>query len=150
MKLSNSPTERISLRPTGNTSARVRILLNCQEVLCLRTRTRHGIRDRLPYWRTKIAAYDAMRQQTGIAHSDFLGWSIFHHGDTVRILNDLRPSRMRYPVTSTYLTEWTRRSTQNSARSSTGTSPTSWLPPSNLPAGTSLENWSCRCREIPG
>jgi cytochrome P450 len=37
----------------------------------------------------QIAAYDAMRQQTGIAHSDFLGWSVFHHGDTVRILNDL-------------------------------------------------------------
>jgi cytochrome P450 len=36
----------------------------------------------------QIAAYDTMRQQTGIAHSDFLGWSVFHHGDAVRTLND--------------------------------------------------------------
>jgi cytochrome P450 len=36
----------------------------------------------------QIAAYDSMRQQTPIAYSDFLGWSVFHHDDTVRILND--------------------------------------------------------------
>ena len=33
----------------------------------------------------QIAAYDSMRRQTPIAYSDFLGWSVFHHADTVRI-----------------------------------------------------------------
>jgi cytochrome P450 len=36
----------------------------------------------------QIAAYDSMRQQAPIAYSDFLGWSVFLHDDTVRILND--------------------------------------------------------------
>jgi hypothetical protein len=33
----------------------------------------------------QIAAYDDIRQQTAIAYSDFLGWSVFHHGDAVLI-----------------------------------------------------------------
>ena len=36
----------------------------------------------------QIAAYDSMRQQAPVAYSDFLGWSVFHHDETVRILND--------------------------------------------------------------
>jgi cytochrome P450 len=35
----------------------------------------------------QIAAYDEMRQQKAVAYSEFLGWSVFHHSDTVRILN---------------------------------------------------------------
>jgi cytochrome P450 len=36
----------------------------------------------------QIAAYDRMRLGTPIAFSDYLGWSVFHHADVVRILAD--------------------------------------------------------------
>lgn len=36
----------------------------------------------------QIAAYDRMRAKCPLAHSDFLGWSIFRHADVLRILND--------------------------------------------------------------
>ena len=36
----------------------------------------------------QIAAYDRMRARCPIAHSDFLGWSVFRHADVMRILND--------------------------------------------------------------
>jgi cytochrome P450 len=36
----------------------------------------------------QIAAYDHMRQSTRVAFSDYLGWSVFHHADVVRILAD--------------------------------------------------------------
>jgi cytochrome P450 len=36
----------------------------------------------------QIAAYDAMRARGPIAHSDFLGWSVFRHADVLRILHD--------------------------------------------------------------
>jgi cytochrome P450 len=36
----------------------------------------------------QIAAYDRMRQSTRVAFSDYLGWSVFHHDDVVRILAD--------------------------------------------------------------
>jgi cytochrome P450 len=34
------------------------------------------------------AAYDAMRERCPVAHSDFLGWSLFHHQDVVDVLDD--------------------------------------------------------------
>lgn len=36
----------------------------------------------------QISAYDEMRAKCPIAHSDFLGWSVFRHADVVRILHD--------------------------------------------------------------
>ena len=36
----------------------------------------------------QVAAYDAMRRMGSIAHSDYLGWSVFTHAETVRILHD--------------------------------------------------------------
>ncbi|HQY30040.1 MAG TPA: cytochrome P450, partial [Thermomicrobiales bacterium] len=33
-------------------------------------------------------AYDAMRERCPVAHSDFLGWSLFHHDDLVAVLAD--------------------------------------------------------------
>ncbi len=36
----------------------------------------------------QIAGYDAMRKKCPIAHSDYLGWSLFRHADVVRVLND--------------------------------------------------------------
>ena len=36
----------------------------------------------------QIAGYDTMRSHAPIAHSDYLGWSVFRHRDTVRILHD--------------------------------------------------------------
>lgn len=38
----------------------------------------------------QIAAYDEMRGRCPIAHSDFLGWSVFRHAEVLRILNDHR------------------------------------------------------------
>ena len=35
-------------------------------------------------------AYDAMRRNCPVAHSDYLGWSLFGHGDVVRALDDHR------------------------------------------------------------
>lgn len=36
----------------------------------------------------QIAAYDAMRRRCPVAYSDYLGWSLFGHGDVVRALDD--------------------------------------------------------------
>ena len=36
----------------------------------------------------QVTAYDIMRRQAPVAHSDYLGWSVFRHEDTVRILRD--------------------------------------------------------------
>ncbi|HRO60601.1 MAG TPA: cytochrome P450 [Burkholderiaceae bacterium] len=36
----------------------------------------------------QIAAYDEMRARCPIAHSDFLGWSVFRHAEVLRILHD--------------------------------------------------------------
>ncbi len=36
----------------------------------------------------QIAAYDTMRRQCPVAYSDYLGWSLFSHGDVVRVLDD--------------------------------------------------------------
>ncbi|NLD69055.1 MAG: cytochrome P450 [Limnobacter sp.] len=36
----------------------------------------------------QIAAYDEMRARCPIAHSEFLGWSVFRHADVLRILHD--------------------------------------------------------------
>ncbi len=36
----------------------------------------------------QIAAYDELRQHCPVAHSDFLGWSVLRHADTVRVLDD--------------------------------------------------------------
>ena len=38
--------------------------------------------------RDQRAAYDDMRQRCPVAHSDFLGWSVFRHEDVTRILED--------------------------------------------------------------
>jgi len=38
--------------------------------------------------RDQLAAYDEMRERCPVAHSDFLGWSLFRHEDVVRVLND--------------------------------------------------------------
>lgn len=38
--------------------------------------------------RDQRAAYDGMRERCPVAHSDFLGWSLFRHEDVVRVLND--------------------------------------------------------------
>lgn len=36
----------------------------------------------------QIAAYDAMRRRCPVAHSDYLNWSLFGHGDVNRVLDD--------------------------------------------------------------
>ena len=36
----------------------------------------------------QIAAYDAMRRRCPVAYSDQLSWSLFRHGDVVRVLQD--------------------------------------------------------------
>ncbi len=36
----------------------------------------------------QIKAYDKMRQRCPVAYSDYLGWSLFRHGDVVRALDD--------------------------------------------------------------
>ncbi|MEQ9191219.1 MAG: cytochrome P450 [Alphaproteobacteria bacterium] len=36
----------------------------------------------------QIAAYDEIRQRCPVAHSDYLHWSLFRHGDVVRVLGD--------------------------------------------------------------
>ena len=36
----------------------------------------------------QIAAYDAMRSRCPVAHSDYLHWSLFRHGDVMRVLTD--------------------------------------------------------------
>ena len=33
-------------------------------------------------------AYDRMRETCPVAHSEFMGWSLFRHGDIVRVLED--------------------------------------------------------------
>lgn len=33
-------------------------------------------------------AYDEMRETCPVAHSDFMGWSLFHHGDIKAVLAD--------------------------------------------------------------
>ena len=34
------------------------------------------------------ATFDDLRERCPVAHSDFLGWSLFRHADVVRVLND--------------------------------------------------------------
>ncbi len=36
----------------------------------------------------QIKAYDEMRNHCPVAHSDYLGWSIFRHEDVIRVLDD--------------------------------------------------------------
>ena len=51
---------------------------------------------RLPDWDPRsevvlddqIAAYDEMRQRCPVAHSDYMNWSLFRHGDVKRALDD--------------------------------------------------------------
>ncbi|TKA92976.1 cytochrome P450 [Halopseudomonas bauzanensis] len=38
--------------------------------------------------RDQRAAYDAMRERCPVAHSDYAGWSLFHHADVRRVLLD--------------------------------------------------------------
>ena len=38
--------------------------------------------------RDQRAAFDAMRERCPVAHSEFLGWSVFRHADVLRVLND--------------------------------------------------------------
>lgn len=38
--------------------------------------------------RDQRAAYDVMREQCPVAHSEFLGWSLFRHGDVTDVLAD--------------------------------------------------------------
>jgi cytochrome P450 len=38
--------------------------------------------------RDQRAAYDQMRHDCPVAYSDFLGWSLFRHGDVLRVLDD--------------------------------------------------------------
>lgn len=38
--------------------------------------------------RDQRAAYDAMRQRCPVAHSEFMGWSLFRHEDVMRVLHD--------------------------------------------------------------
>lgn len=39
--------------------------------------------------RDPLAAYDAMRERCPVAHSEFLGWTLFRHEALVRVLNDV-------------------------------------------------------------
>lgn len=36
----------------------------------------------------QIAVYDQMRRKCPVAHSEFLGWSLFRHADAMRVLHD--------------------------------------------------------------
>ncbi|HRN30439.1 MAG TPA: cytochrome P450, partial [Terrimesophilobacter sp.] len=36
----------------------------------------------------QLAAYDRMRRECPVAHSDYLGWSVFRHEDVVRVVTD--------------------------------------------------------------
>lgn len=36
----------------------------------------------------QIGAYDRMRETCPVAHSDYLGWSLFRHADVLRVLDD--------------------------------------------------------------
>ncbi|WP_263729480.1 cytochrome P450 [Cellulomonas sp. SG140] len=36
----------------------------------------------------QVAAYDAMRSRCPVAHSDYLGWSLFRHADVLRVIED--------------------------------------------------------------
>ncbi|MGB3815015.1 MAG: cytochrome P450 [Shinella sp.] len=36
----------------------------------------------------QIGAYDRMRKACPVAHSDYLGWSLFRHGDVLQVLGD--------------------------------------------------------------
>jgi cytochrome P450 len=36
----------------------------------------------------QLAAYDAMRAKCRLAHSDYLGWSVFRHADIMRMIHD--------------------------------------------------------------
>lgn len=36
----------------------------------------------------QMAVYDDMRQRCPVAHSSYLNWSLFRHGDVMRVLND--------------------------------------------------------------
>ncbi|MEO6942123.1 MAG: cytochrome P450, partial [Terrimesophilobacter sp.] len=36
----------------------------------------------------QIAAYDDMRGRCPVAHSDYLGWSVFRHADVVTVIGD--------------------------------------------------------------
>lgn len=38
----------------------------------------------------QITAYDAMRQRCPVAHSTYLGWSLFRHADVMRVLEDAK------------------------------------------------------------
>lgn len=38
--------------------------------------------------RDQISAYDRMRKECPVAHSDYLGWSLFRHADVLRVLGD--------------------------------------------------------------
>lgn len=41
-----------------------------------------------PVLSNQIKAYDEMRGRCPVAHSDYLGWSLFRHADVVRVLDD--------------------------------------------------------------
>ena len=36
----------------------------------------------------QVAAYDAMRARCPVAHSEYLGWSLFRHADVLRAIED--------------------------------------------------------------
>ncbi|RDL47409.1 hypothetical protein BLJAPNOD_06249 [Ensifer sp. M14] len=36
----------------------------------------------------QIRAYDQMREECPVAHSDYLGWSLFRHQDVLQVLGD--------------------------------------------------------------
>lgn len=38
--------------------------------------------------RNQIRAYDAMRERCPVAHSDYLGWSLFRHADVLQVVTD--------------------------------------------------------------
>ena len=38
--------------------------------------------------RDQISAYDRMRKEWPVAHSDYLGWSVFRHADVLQVLGD--------------------------------------------------------------
>lgn len=38
--------------------------------------------------KNQVAAYDEMRQRCPVAHSDYLGWSLFRHQDVTQVLDD--------------------------------------------------------------
>lgn len=49
----------------------------------------------------QIAAYDTMRQRCPVAHSEYLGWSVFRHADVVAVVTDheaFSSAVSRYPA----------------------------------------------------